>query len=121
MGFLDGLGDLIFGHEETVEEKASKVDGWSVEKTETGYTVKGVDAWDDKPATWELNASDAKGLLDHVHSVQLGDAYLLQKYGSLDTTGDASRDCEIKHEVREYRLQALEDESKPLWKQILGL
>jgi hypothetical protein len=118
MGFLS---DFFFGREETVEEKADKV-GWEVEQTSEGYTVKGVDAWDDKPATWTLDTDQAKNLLDHVHSVNLGDAYRQEKFGLAPGEEDTSPDwCEHKHEIREYRLQALEDESKPLWKQLLGL
>lgn len=114
-----GIGEFFFGRQETIEEKADKV-GFEVQPTETGYTVKGTDAYGEK-ATWNLSADDTSCLLDHKHSVNLGDAYLHKKYGPGDTTGDPERDCEIKHEVREYRLQALENESKPGWMRLLGL
>jgi hypothetical protein len=112
------IGEFFFGHKETIEEKADKV-GFNVEPIDTGYTVKGVDA-DGQQATWNLDTNQTSALLDHVHSVNLGDAYLEQHYGN-ESQGDTSRDCEIKHEVREYRLQALENESKPGWMRLLGL
>ena len=113
------LGEFFFGRQESVEEKADKV-GFTVESSSSGYTVKGVDA-DGQQATWNLNADRTAALLDHVHSVNLGEKYLHEHYGPGNTTGDASRDCEIKHEVREYRLQALENETKPGWMKLLGL
>jgi hypothetical protein len=113
------MGEFLFGHQETIAEKADKV-GFTVKPASDGnYTVSGVDA-DGQAATWNATEFETKCLLDHVHSVNLGDAYLEQHYGS-ESQGDTSRDCEIKHEVREYRLQALEDETKPGWKRLLGL
>lgn len=115
------IGDFLFGRQETIEEKADKV-GFEVKPTETGYTVKGTDAYD-QPATWSLDPFATRCLLDHVHSNNIGDQYLQEHYGLNpgDTTGDANRDCEIKHEVRDHSLQALEDETKPGWKRLLGL
>lgn len=101
------LGEFFFGRQETVQEKADKV-GFSVESSGTGYTVKGVDAYGEK-ATWNLDTDNAVNLLDHVHSVNLGVAYQ-----------DGHPQAE-KQEIREYRLQALEDESKPGWRRLLGL
>src|SRR5437868_15105962 len=109
MGFL---------REPTIEEKANKVEGFSVEQTNTGYTVKGVDAYA-QPATWQLDASQANNLLDHVRSVQIGMEYRQEKYDLEPGQEDTSSDwCERKHEIREHRLQAIEEENKPGWKRL---
>jgi hypothetical protein len=119
--YMSFLRDFFVGYQPTVDDafRKAKQIGWTVEASEDGYIVNGVDM-DDQPATWQYapdQIKDMNGLLDHVNSVELGEEYRQEKWGDEwdDPTG------EKKQEIREYRTETYyEEEYKPGWKRWLG-
>lgn len=118
------IREFFFGPQLSVEaayEKAARLEGWGIEQTEAGYAVQGKDA-NGQPSTWQFEADQVaamNGLLDHVGSCQIGDAYRQQRFGLAPGEEDSSPDwVERKHEIREYREKIY---YKPGWQKLLGL